>query len=89
MEFISHHEIEWELAGDGVRAVIVSEFGMRDIISPRSRIVSTEDLKTYFNFLVYLFSLSIGLGMIGGEKGAIVLQGFSKFSTKEKANWGP
>ena len=45
--------------GDGMRAVIMGEFGMGDAISPRSRVVSIEDLKVHFNFLVYPFSLSI------------------------------
>ena len=32
--YISHHEIERRLVGDGVRAVIVSEFCMEDRFGP-------------------------------------------------------
>ena len=32
--FISHHEIERGLIGDGVRAVIVGEFGVGDRFGP-------------------------------------------------------
>ena len=58
--FISHHEIEWGLVGDRVGAVIVSKSSVGDVISPRSRVLSIEDLKVHFDFLVYLF---------GGEQG--------------------
>ena len=43
MGLITHHKVKQELIGDGVRAVIVSEFSMGDIISPRSRVIPTED----------------------------------------------
>ena len=32
--FISHHEIEWGLTGDGVRAVIVGEFCVGNRFGP-------------------------------------------------------
>ena len=32
--FVSHHEIEWGLIGDGVRAVIVGEFCVGDQFGP-------------------------------------------------------
>ena len=80
MGFISHHEIEWGFFGDGVRAVVVGEFSMEDVVGPRSRVLSTEDLKVCFNFLVYPFGFSIQLGMIGCEEGKVVLQEFSKLS---------
>ena len=67
--FIAHHEVEWRLIGDGVRAVIVSEFGVGDVIGPRSGVVSAEDPKVRFDFLVYSFGFSIRLGMVGGRKG--------------------
>ena len=69
MGFISHHEVEWRLIGDGMGVVIVSEFGVGDVIGPGSRVVSTEDPKVCFDFLVYLFSFSVGLGMIGSGEG--------------------
>ena len=69
MGFISHHEVKWGLVGDGMRAVIMSEFGMGDVVCPRSGIVPTEDPKVHFDFLVYPFSFSIQLGMVGGGEG--------------------
>ena len=42
-----------------MRVVIMSEFGVGDVIGPRSRVVSTEDPKVHFDFLVYLFSFSV------------------------------
>ena len=69
MGFISHHEVEWRLVGDRMGAVIVSKFSVGDVISPRSRIVSTEDLEVCFDFLVYSFGFSIRLRVIGsGEE---------------------
>ena len=79
MGFISHHEIEQELVGDGVRVVIMSKFSMGDVIGPRSGVVSTEDLKVCFNFLVYLFCFSVRLQMISGGEREVVFQEFSKF----------
>ena len=66
--FISHHEIEWGLVGDGVRAVIVSELSVGDVIGPRSGVIPTEDPKVCFDFLVYPFSFSVRLGVVGGGK---------------------
>ena len=57
------------MVGDGVRAVIVGEFGMGDIICPRSGVVSTEDSKVRFDFLVYSFGFSVRLGVVGGGEG--------------------
>ena len=54
MGFITHHEVEWGLIGYGVRVVIMSEFGMGDIICPGSGVVPAEDSKVCFDFLVYL-----------------------------------
>ena len=59
MGFITHHEVEWRLIGDRVRAVIVSKFSMGDVVCPRSGIVPTEDPKVCFDFLVYPFSFSV------------------------------
>ena len=69
MGFISHYEVEQRLVGDRMGAVIVSKFGMGDVIGPRSGVVSTEDSKVHFDFLVYSFSFSVRLGMVGGGKG--------------------
>ena len=82
MGLISHHEIERRLVGDGVRVVIMGEFRVGDVVGPRSGVVATEDLEISFNFLVYLFGLSVRLRVIGSGEGEVILQEFSKFSSK-------
>ena len=69
MGFIAHHEVKRRLVCDGMRVVIVSEFGVGDVIGPGSRVISTEDSEVRFDFLVYLFGFSIRLGLIGGGEG--------------------
>ena len=59
MGFISHHEVEQRLVGNRVRAVIVCEFGVGDVIDPRSGVIAAEGPKVCFDFLVYLFSFSV------------------------------
>ena len=66
---IAHHEVERRLISDGMGVVIVGEFGMRDVISPRPGVVSAEDLKVCFDFLVYPFSFSVRLGVVGSGEG--------------------
>ena len=66
--FISHHEIEWGLVRDGMRAVIMSEFCMGDRFGPRCGIVAAEDMKVGFDFLVDSFGFAVGLGVIGGRE---------------------
>jgi len=34
MRFVSHHEVKGRLTSDGVRAVIVGEFGMGNLFGP-------------------------------------------------------
>ena len=67
--FIAHHEVERRLIGDGVRAVIVSEFSVGDVISPRSGVGSAEDPKVHFDFLVYPFCFPVRLGVVGSGEG--------------------
>ena len=71
--FISHHEIEWRLVGDGMGAVIVSEFCVGDRFGPRCGIIATEDTKIGLDFLVNSFSFAVRLGMIGGGEGEVVV----------------
>ena len=59
--------------------MIVGEFGMGDVIGPRSRVVPTEDPKVHFDFLVYPFGFSVRLRVVGSGEGKVVLQEFSKF----------
>ena len=49
--------------------MIVGEFGVGDVISPRSGVVSAEDSKVRFHFLVYSFGFSVRLGVVGGGAG--------------------
>ena len=56
-----------------MRAMVVSKFGVSYRIHPQGGVISTEDLKVCFNFLIDLFCFSIGLGMIGSRQGEIVV----------------
>ena len=82
MRFITHHEVKQELVGDRMRAVIVGKFGMGNVVSPRSGLVSTEDPEVHFNFLVYLFSFSIRLRVVGSGERKIIFQELSEFSSE-------
>ena len=73
MGFISHHEIEWRLIGDGVRVVIVCEFSMGDGFRPGCVIIATEDSEVGFDFLVYSFGFTVGLRVVGSGKGKVVM----------------
>ena len=73
MRFVSHHEIEWGLIRDGVWAVIVSEFGMGDFVSPGIRVGPTEDPKVCFNLLVDTFCFTVGLRVVGSGEGEVVV----------------
>jgi len=67
------------LAGDEVRLVVVGEFGVGDLFGPRGRVCATEDAEISFYFLIDMFGLSIGLGVIGGGKGEVVVENSSEF----------
>ena len=73
MRFISHHEIERRLTGDGVRPVIVGEFGVGDRLRPGCGVVAAKDAKVGFNFLIDSFGFAVGLRMISGGKGEVVV----------------
>ena len=47
------------MTGDGMRAVVVGEFCMRDFVSPGTRVRSAEDPKVSFNLLVDMFYLAV------------------------------
>ena len=69
MGFVSHHKVKQGLISDRVRVVIMDKFGVGDVVCPRSGVIPTEDPKVRFDFLVYLFSFSIRLGVVGGGEG--------------------
>ena len=71
--FISHHEIEWRLVGDGMGAVVVGEFCVGDQFGPRCGIIATEDSEIGLDFLVDSFSFAVRLGMIGGGEREVVV----------------
>ena len=52
--------------------MIVSKFCMGDVISPGPGVISTEDLKVSFKFLVYSFGFSIRLRVVGGGEGKVI-----------------
>ena len=78
MQFISHHEIEWGLIHDRVRAVIVGEFSVGDFVCLGIRVRPTEDLKICFNFLVNTFHFAIRLCVVGSGEGEVVVEEFAK-----------
>ena len=82
MGFISHHEVEWRLVGDKVKVVVVHEFHMGNFISPGHGVRSTKDPQIGFNFLVDLFSFSIGLRVVDSGEGKVIVEEFSELLGK-------
>ena len=66
----------------------MGKFSVEDIVCPRSRVISIEDSKVCFDFLVYLFSFSIRLGVVGSGKGKVVFQEFSEFLSEGGSELG-
>ena len=60
----------------------MGELCVGDRVSPHSWLVSANDTEIGFDFLVYSFSLSIRLWVIGGREGKIVLENAPKFLGK-------
>ena len=71
--FISHHEIEQGLIGDGMRAVIMCKFCVGDRFGPRCGIIATENTKVGFDFLVDSFCFAVRLRVIGGGEGEVIV----------------
>ena len=88
MGFVTHHEVKQRLVGDQMRAMVVSEFSMGDVVSPRFRVVPTEDLEVRFDFLVYSFNFSIQLRVVGHGEGEVVFHELSKFASKGRCELG-
>ena len=78
MGFISHHEIEQRLTSDGVRAVVVGKFSVRDFVCPGTRVGPAEDLKVCFNLLVNMFCFTIRLRVVCGGKGEVIVEELAK-----------
>jgi len=62
--------------------VIVGEFGMEKFFGPRGWVCATKDSEISFYFLVNTFNLPIRLEVVGGGERKVVVQKFSKFSSK-------
>ena len=60
-------------------AVVMCEFGKREMFGPRVWIFTTIDAEIGFKFLIHAFCLSISLGMICGGKGVRVLEKTTEF----------
>ena len=71
--FISHHEIERQLVGDGMGVVVVGEFSVGDRFGPRCGVIAAKDMKVGLDFLIDSFSFAVGLRVVGGGKGEIVV----------------
>ena len=69
MGFISYYEIKQRLISDGMRVVIMPEFGMGNRFRPRCGIIAAENSEISFYFLIYSFSFSIRLWVVGSGKG--------------------
>ena len=66
------------MVGDGVGAVIVGEFGVRDFVCPGTRVGPAEDPKVRFNLLVNTFCFTVRLGVVGGGQGEVVVEELSE-----------
>ena len=51
----------------------MGEFCVGDRFGPRCGIIAAEDTKVGFDFLVDLFSLAVGLGVIGGGEEKVIM----------------
>jgi len=60
-------------------AVIMCEFGKREMFDPRVWIFATIDAEIGFEFLIHTFSLSVSLRVICSRKGVGVLKEASEF----------
>ena len=61
------------MVGDGMGAVIVSEFCVGDRFRPRCGTIAAEDMKVGLDFLVDSFRFTVGLRVIGGGEGEVVV----------------
>ena len=53
------------------------------------RVVGTEDAEIGFKFLIGLFSLSVGLRVVGGGEFDIIFQAMGKLSCEYRGELGP
>ena len=86
--FISHHEIERRLVGDGMGAVVVGEFSVGNRLGPRCGVIAAKDTEVSFDFLIDLFRFAVGLWVIGGGERKVVVEEFSKLSSEGRCELG-
>ena len=55
----------------------MGEFSEDDVLSPRSGVRATEDLKICLYFLVHTFGLPISLRVVGSGKGKFITEEFA------------
>ena len=79
MGFIAHHETEGGTFLSFMNAIIVSEFGEREVFYPRVGIFATVDTEVGLKFLIHAFSLSVSLRVISSREGIRVLKETTKF----------
>ena len=53
------------------------------------RVVGTEDVEIGFEFLIGLFSLSVGLRVVGGGEFDVIFQVMGKLSCEYRGELGP
>ena len=85
MRFMAIEEGKWRFLGGAMGGGIVVEFGSREKLCPRYRVIGTKNTKINLKFLIGSFSLSIGLGVIGSRQLNIIFQEVSQFSCKGRS----
>ena len=64
------------------------KLGGRKEIQPSFRVISTEDTKVHFYFLIGTFRLSVGLRMVGSGELDIILEESSQFLSEGRGKLG-
>ena len=54
--------------------MVVGKFSIRYQLCPQGEVISTEDSKVGFDFLVDLFTFSVGLGVIGSREEEVIVK---------------
>ena len=67
---------------------VMLKFGGRKEIQPGFRVISTEDMKVRFYFLIGTFSLSVGLRMVGSGESDVILEESSQFLSEGRGELG-
>ena len=68
--------------------MVVCKFGVRDVFDPRSWVISAVHPQVGFDFLIHMFSFSIGLWVISGGEGKVISEDSSKFLHQQITDLG-